>query len=179
VRYVAFLRGIGPGNPNMANARVRAVFEGIGLTDVSTLLTSGNVVFEAPAARRSRLEAEIQAALRSELDISGLAVVRDAKELQRFVDTGPFGSLEHSPGRYLLVTLLKRRGSGSTLPEVPDGSEFRVVGFDADLDAWCTVTEASGQTPRTMTWLERHLGKEVTGRTFPTVERAAGRLRGR
>lgn len=30
-RYAALLRGIGPGNPNMRNDKLRGVFEGLGL----------------------------------------------------------------------------------------------------------------------------------------------------
>jgi uncharacterized protein (DUF1697 family) len=183
VRYAAFLRGIGPGNPNMANARLRAVFEGLGHDDVGSLLTSGNIVFAASpsslsSSARAQLEADIQAALRAELGIDGLTIVRDAEDLAGFVARAPFGSLEHSPQTYLLATFLKHARSDvpSALPAVADGAGFRVVGFDAEAQVLCTVTETPAAASRTMSWLERHLGREITSRTWLTVSRAATRL---
>ncbi len=36
--YAALLRGIMPSNPAMSNARLRGVFEGLGLQDVRSVL---------------------------------------------------------------------------------------------------------------------------------------------
>jgi hypothetical protein len=49
VQHVARLRGIGPVNPAMANANLRRVVEALGYGAVRTVVTSGNVVFDAPA----------------------------------------------------------------------------------------------------------------------------------
>jgi len=52
--YAAFLRGV---LPTIAkNEDLRRCFEDAGFTDVKTVLTSGNVVFRAPAASERALE---------------------------------------------------------------------------------------------------------------------------
>ena len=61
-RYAAFLRGVNLGaKRKTGSAELRSCFEGIGLEDVQTFRTSGNVVFEtgrAPKAARSRKRCE-------------------------------------------------------------------------------------------------------------------------
>jgi hypothetical protein len=43
MRYVALLRGIMPTNPNMKGEKLKAVFEGLGFSNVHTVIASGNV----------------------------------------------------------------------------------------------------------------------------------------
>jgi uncharacterized protein (DUF1697 family) len=51
-RYVAFLRGVSPMNAKMAE--LKRCFEGAGYTDVKTVLSSGNVVFDVRAKSKLR-----------------------------------------------------------------------------------------------------------------------------
>ena len=66
-KYVALLRGIGPGNPNMRNDKLRGVFEKLGFANVQTVISSGNVLFDPPAGgpfkNAKKLEATIEKAL--------------------------------------------------------------------------------------------------------------------
>ena len=48
MRYAAFLRGVSPMNAKMPE--LKRAFEAAGFGDVKTLLSSGNVVFDAPKA---------------------------------------------------------------------------------------------------------------------------------
>ncbi len=52
-RYAAFLRGVMPTNAKMPD--VKKAFEAAGFTDVKTLLSSGNVVFDARSASETAL----------------------------------------------------------------------------------------------------------------------------
>jgi uncharacterized protein (DUF1697 family) len=47
-RYLAFLRGVSPMNAKMSE--LKRCFEAAGYTDVKTVLSSGNVAFDARAA---------------------------------------------------------------------------------------------------------------------------------
>ena len=46
MRYVALLRGIGPANPNMRNEKLRGVLEELGLANVASVISSGNLLFD-------------------------------------------------------------------------------------------------------------------------------------
>ena len=49
-RYVAFLRGISPLNARMPELRLS--FEQAGFNQVKTVLTTGNLIFDAPSLER-------------------------------------------------------------------------------------------------------------------------------
>ena len=54
--YVALLRGIAPTNPKMRNNRLREVFEDLGFSNVRTVISSGNVLFETDSSAVRALE---------------------------------------------------------------------------------------------------------------------------
>jgi uncharacterized protein (DUF1697 family) len=106
--YVALLRGVLPTNPNMRNDKFRDVFEGLGFSNVRTVLASGNVVFESPSRSPQKLETEIEKALAERLGIKSATIIRSKSQLQRLVDDQPFQRLEHNRETYLTVTFLKK-----------------------------------------------------------------------
>ncbi len=61
LRYVAFLRGVSPLNAKMRE--LKGCFERVGFTSVKTVLSSGNVVFDARASKESTLEHRAEAAM--------------------------------------------------------------------------------------------------------------------
>lgn len=60
MKYVALLRGIGPSNPNMHGAKLKAAAESAGFKNVQTLLSSGNVIFESPEKNQAVIEAKLE-----------------------------------------------------------------------------------------------------------------------
>src|SRR5688572_21009057 len=108
VNYVAFLRGIGPGNPNMANDKLRGVLEELGFSDVRSFISSGNLVFRSDETDIRNLEGKIERAWPEKLGFTSATVVRSREQLQKIVDTNPFEGLTHSEKTYLLVTLFQK-----------------------------------------------------------------------
>jgi len=61
MRYVALLRGINVGGANkLSMADLKRAFEDAGMTEVSTYINSGNVLFTADREDRQRLTDELQ-----------------------------------------------------------------------------------------------------------------------
>src|SRR5688572_17702095 len=65
-RYAAFLRGVSPMNAKMP--QLKAAFEAAGFTDVTTVLSSGNVVFNANRASEASLQHKAEVAMTKRLD---------------------------------------------------------------------------------------------------------------
>ncbi len=173
MRYVALLRGIGPINPNMRNEKLRGVFEALGFGNVATVITTGNVVFDADTDDAAAIEDTVEAAWPERLGFRSTTIVRSADELHDLIDAAPFGDLAHGAVTSLDVTFLKHEGDlGVELPYTPDGGAFTVL-CDAGR-ALCTVS--TGNRPEFPRLFERRLGKEITTRTWRTVERIAARL---
>src|SRR5262245_3865248 len=82
-RYVAFLRAVGPMNASMP--ALKRCFERAGFADVRTLLSSGNVVFDARAAFERALERKAEAAMAKELGRTFLTIVRPVDALKRLI----------------------------------------------------------------------------------------------
>lgn len=191
--WCALLRGIGPGNPNMRNEKLRGVFEELGFTDVASVISSGNIIFSADpneslhdggtmgSPERARAESRIQAALHETLGIEGGTVLRSRAELESLAAAAPFGDREHSRTTYLLVTFLKDPsvidpGRLAELPE-PPSSAVQMLGRDLPAGALLSVTDTTAaKTPDVMAWLERSFGRDITTRTWRTMTRILTRM---
>jgi len=106
-KYVAYLRGISPLNPNMRNEKLRALFTALNFTNVKTIISSGNVLFETPAQDVKALEATIEKAIQADLGFTSTTIIRSQRQLRILVDENPFNGLEHTQKTNLAVTFLK------------------------------------------------------------------------
>ena len=80
--HVALLRGVNVGRAKrVAMADLRALVEGLGYTEVRTLLNSGNVVFAAPGVPSDEAASRIANGLRETLSVSAAVSVLTAAEL--------------------------------------------------------------------------------------------------
>lgn len=128
-RYVALLRGINVGGRNPVPMKdLRAVMEGLvidgaGLSDVSTYIQSGNVLFETDAPRGD-LETGIEAALEKRFGVPLVVVVRSHRQLTSVVARAPAGfgadpDTYYSDAVFLKAPLTSRQVMG--LVELRDG----------------------------------------------------------
>ncbi len=158
MQYAAFLRGIGPGNPNMRGPKLCSVFERLGFTKVASVISSGNVVFETTSRNSAALEKAVEEALPKYLGFQRLVIIRSRTELQQLVKRQPFQGQKHGQGHYLIVSFPKNKRAA------PAG----VV---------CTAIDQTRDQPQeVMTDLERKYAKAVTTRTWLTVERVLRKM---
>ncbi len=141
-------------NPNHANAKLREVFEGLGFNNVRTVISSGNVLFESNAKSTATLEVKIEEALSSKLGILGAVHIRNKEELEKLIKKDPFKGKTHSRETYLVVTFTK--------------SGVREI--------FNEITVNKGEAPQFMNQLEKKHGKEITTRTWRTVERVLQKM---
>ncbi len=176
-RYAALLRGIMPSNPNMSNEKLRGVFTGLGFESVASVLSSGNIVFATEETPGAELEDRIQEALNAELGIPGGTVIRDHSELRALLDRDPFAGYTHGRETYLTVTFFK--DSAHSRVEMPADTDPRtkVVGYDDQARAFLSIIDNSvPNSPNFMMWLERNYGKNITTRTWLTVQRVVKKM---
>jgi uncharacterized protein (DUF1697 family) len=177
-RYVALLRGIAPSSRNMTNDKLRGVFEELGFAAVGSVLASGNITFRTSEADVPFLERRIEEALVSRLGVSSRTIIRECSELRELVDSEPFPGLTHQPQTYLTATFVK---DAATVPDVwprEAGQRTRVVRYDTVARAVLAVTDNSvpGDASGFMSWLEKTCGKDITTRSWLTVQRVVKKL---
>jgi uncharacterized protein (DUF1697 family) len=155
----------------MHNDKLRGVFEGLGFENVRTVISSGNVIFESPSRSVRELEQTIEAAFPKQLGFTSTTIIRSQAQIRKLIDRDPFQGMTHSQKSSLNVTFLKqKRKTDIRFPYKPDRRDYELLGmYDG---AICSVIDlTSSRTPDLMAWLEKQFGKEITTRTWKTVER--------
>jgi uncharacterized protein (DUF1697 family) len=175
---VAFLRGIAPMNPDMRNERLREVCRDLGLENVQTVISSGNVIFDSDAPDKSELEDLIEDAWPARLGFSSTTILRTREHIADLVASNPFGDLTHGPESYLLVTFAKHPLQiDFELPHQPPDRDYTLIGATSD-ELFSVTDTVNSPTPDVMNWVETRFGKEISSRTWLTVRRIHDRMRG-
>lgn len=167
-RYAAFLRGVSPMNAQMP--ALKRCFEAEGFSDVRTLLSSGNVVFNARSSPIATLERRVEKAMLAGLGRSFDSFVRSTMYLQALIESDPFGEFSLPPSAKRVIAFLRQPAEGSVmLPIERDGASIlKATDFEV-LAAY--VPNPNG--PIFMQLLERTFGKSITTRTLDTVRKCA------
>ncbi|MBI2657130.1 DUF1697 domain-containing protein [Candidatus Woesearchaeota archaeon] len=172
-KYAALLRGITPANPNMKNEKLRFLFEKLGFSNVQTVISSGNVLFESKSKNIKKLEAMIEKAL-PKLGFKSTTIIKSKEQLQQLIDKNPFKGMEDTTKSRLNVTFLKNEPKTS-LKFPHHGKGCTILGIYED--AACSSIDLTGtKTPDLMLFLEKQFGKEITTRTWKTVNRIIGKM---
>jgi uncharacterized protein (DUF1697 family) len=89
VRYVAFLRGINVGGRTIKMVELTSYFEESGYGEVTTVLQTGNVIFES-AEGMPALKQTIEAGLSARFNYSAHVQIYPLTKVNRIVDASPF-----------------------------------------------------------------------------------------
>ena len=168
-RFVAFLRGINVGgHKKVPMATLRGLLEGLGYTEVATLLQSGNAVFTSKERSTAAASQRIEAALVAELGFSVAVVVRTRDELAAAITANPFGGSPGDPSRFL-VLFLSAPPDPARLREIDEAAflpdEFRVVGREI----YARLPEGIADSKLVQILGGKHLGVTATARNWNTV----------
>ncbi|RYY39287.1 MAG: DUF1697 domain-containing protein [Sphingomonadales bacterium] len=135
MRWAAMLRGINLGKRQLKSAELKAVIEGLGFTEVKTLLASGNVVFTAPGATREALETQIHAALAEVTGLKSDIFVRTPEEMAAVLAANPFADAAADRPSFLVVTFHRKPVDAAAVDALMvshDGPE-RAAAIDREL----------------------------------------------
>jgi uncharacterized protein (DUF1697 family) len=173
MRYAAFLRAVNLGrNRRVSGTELCAIFEELGLEEVASFQTSGNVVFEASGDASARIEEALERVLGYEVTI----FLRKASEVRKIAAHEPFSAqqVKASKGK-LQVLMLSAKPSAATRKKVLAlATDDDLLEFGERELYWLP----SGGTMES-TLDTKEIGKLVgptTQRTKGTVERLASKF---
>ena len=179
-QYIAFLRGINVGGHRVKMERLREIFEETGLSDVSTFIASGNVVFSAESRDVARLKADIENRLEEALGYEVATFIRSRSQLATLSAADPADAQhEEMPEASSYVILL---GSTSS-PEIrtalasltSDTDSFRFSGTEI----FWRIRGKLSESPLFGKGMEGALrGTPNTMRNMNTLRRWAAKLAG-
>ena len=167
-RYAAFLRGVSPMNAKMPE--LKRCFEASGFGNVKTMLSSGNVVFDARAASEMALARKIEAAMSKRIGRTFFTIVRAVDSLRQLVQSDPFAGFRAAANAKRVVTFLHEPpASNQALPPETQGARILAV---RDREVFTIYVPQPGN-PFFMALIERTFGKNLTTRTWDTVKKCA------
>jgi uncharacterized protein (DUF1697 family) len=148
-------------------AGLRALIEGLGGTDVGSLLNSGNVVFTHARTSARTLAVHIREALAAEMRVDAPVIVLDAVELDAIAAENPLAGPSTDPSRLLVAIPARSEHLGVLAPLARDswGREKLAVGPRAAY-LWCPDGVAASRLWKAV---NQALGGDVTSRNWDTV----------
>jgi uncharacterized protein (DUF1697 family) len=171
-RQIALLRGINVGRAKrVAMADLRKLVADLGYADVRTVLNSGNVVYDCPAAAVDPCEAatRIEEALVLKLGVGARVTVLDAEQLAHVVEDNSLHPLADDPSRLLVAVLNNPADRERLLPLAHQSWEpeaFALGRWAAYL--WCADGILASRAAAAM---GKVLGDAVTTRNWTTISK--------
>jgi uncharacterized protein (DUF1697 family) len=167
-RYAAFLRGVMPTNAKMPE--LKKCFEEAEFSDVRTLLSSGNVVFDAKKASEAVLERRAETAMQQRLGRTFYTIVRPVSRLSEIIEADPFARFQLGANAKRVITFLREpHDAGLSLPIEVEGA--RILAMDGREIFTAYVPSPRG--PVFMTLIQKTFGENATTRTWDTVRKCS------
>jgi len=134
MRFVALLRGINVGGKNVIKmAELKACFESIGLSDVTTFIQSGNVFFGTDERSIAKMTEKVEEGLSKCFDYNSRVVIVSHEQLKNAVKHAPSGfGRKPAKYRYDVVFLRKPLSPAEAMKSVTakDGIDEAFAGTD-------------------------------------------------
>jgi uncharacterized protein (DUF1697 family) len=155
---------------NAKMPELKRAFESVGFTNVKTVLSSGNVVFDSRAKSDSALARQAEKAMQENLDRTFLTIVRSTKALCELIDADPYGAFRLPAKSKHVITFLRKAPTAElSLPlKLNDARILAVRGQEV-----LTSYVPSPGSPEFMRLIEKTFGTDITTRTLDTVKKCA------
>jgi uncharacterized protein (DUF1697 family) len=164
---IALLRGINIGpRQRVSMPELRKLIEGLGYTDVETLVQSGNVVFTS-RAKPATLEKQLEQEIEQRLGVDPAVVVRTRDELAAAIEANPF-EVPSNP-KDLHVTFLSGK------PDADVRKKLEAIDFGVDRlafagrEIYIAYDNGMGRSELAKQLGRAKLGVEATDRNWNTV----------
>ena len=154
---------------NAKMSELRKAFEAAGFTDVTTRLSSGNVIFSAATSSETALQHKAEAAMMQQLNHSFRTIVRPIDDLREMLARDPYRKFKLRKDAKRIVTFLRGKPAKTKLPVELDGTSI----LSTNGREVFSVSIPTPKGPVFMTLIEKMFGKAVTTRTWETVIKVA------
>ena len=175
IKYVALLRGINVGGHRMIKKdELTEIFTSAGLTEVQTLLASGNVVFSSPETSEATLSALIEKSLESALGYDIAVMVRTIQYMQELLMMEPFAEFLQPSAKFYVTFLTREPDTIPDLPiDLPDQNAI-AVGLNEREFFSVSLKGEDGRYGDFCPFIKKAFGKQpVTTRNWNTVVKLA------
>ncbi|HSI60864.1 MAG TPA: DUF1697 domain-containing protein [Ideonella sp.] len=175
-RHVAFLRAINVGGRLVKKEALKAIFEGLALKDVQTVIASGNVIFDGGRSAEATLVKRIEQGLHGALGFEVDTFVRTAAEMARIAAWRPAGCEDLPDDHNLLVGFLSQPLSAEQAAVLPAMGTAHDALFGHERELWWLCRGRQSDSLLGSGQPERRLKLRTTFRKSTTVQLIADLL---
>jgi uncharacterized protein (DUF1697 family) len=169
--FVALLRGVNVGGNNMISMKsLKASFEAMGFTNVSTYINSGNIIFQSMEDDPRKLEKKIEQMLSSDYQLESKVVLRSLPEMEKLVKSLPQNWGDDSDWRFNVIFLRHSIDSEKILDELPANSDVEEVLYRPGTLLW-SVQASEANRSKFVKLSTRKSFKDMTVRNLNTTRK--------
>ena len=169
--FVALLRGVNVGGNNMISMKsLKASFEAMGFTNVSTYINSGNIIFQSKEGDARKLEIKIEQMLSSDYQLESKVVLRSLSEMEKLVKALPKNWGDDGDWRFNVIFLRHSIDSEKILEELPANSDVEEVLYRPGTLLW-SVQASEANRSKFVKLSTRKSFKEMTVRNLNTTRK--------
>jgi uncharacterized protein (DUF1697 family) len=174
-RYVALFRGINVGRAKaISMADLAPVFTALGYTKVTTVLRSGNVVFESRATMPIDAAAHVEAAVLTATGVQSSVLLLHSALFSAILDANPLATIA-TDGSKSFVTFVSSMPAAVELPEAHAIAPERLAVGPAAVYQWIPGGSLQTRVPKSF-W--KQFDAPVTARNWNTVRKLRALLDG-
>lgn len=167
-RRLLFLRAVNVGKAQLPMARLRAIAEDLGATEVSTYIASGNLLCVPPAGGAARFDRAVEKAVESEFGFFREVVSRSRSEVEAALAAHPFEVVEPKFSYLSFLTAAPSAAGIEAAADVPThDDEWQVIGADLHI----RYAAGAGRAYLDDKKLYRKFGVTGTSRNLNTVRK--------
>ncbi len=168
-KWIALFRAIGPATyKKMSMQDLRQSCEQAGLTNVSTYIASGNLIFTS-TIRKAQLNVLLHKILTG-YDLDNEVVLRTPLELKKVISAEPFSDAAKDRPNHLLIVFLNKKPNSTAVNALAtrNGPE-RILALDRELCV--NYKEGIARSKLTPAVIEQHLKQPGTARNWNTLNK--------
>ncbi len=168
-KYIAFLRGINVGNIRIKMTDLKACFEQLGCTNVTTFLQTGNVVFNSDKNIQD-LKIIIEKGLSETFKYEAYVLLYEFDNLQKIIDNYPF---EKEENHHAYVIFMDKKSVFEELKTLAQtvGEEASKIAFGDTFFYWKVVVGETLHTPFAKIMAKAKYKSSTTTRNINTLEK--------
>ncbi|MCM4158194.1 DUF1697 domain-containing protein [Gramella sp. AN32] len=177
MKFIGFLRGINVGGKHkLPMDDLKKVLSNMGYTNISTVLNSGNIIFESEEISAKTIESDITLKLKKEFHFDTPTIIIKADDIKKIYRYDPFSKVKIDKNIRLYITFLKSvLKSKISIPWISEDNSFRIIKIEDKMVLSVLDLNIAG-TIDAMKNLEKLTGKNVTTRNWNTVEKIVKKL---
>ena len=172
--HIALLRAINVGGHNKVTmSDLRDLCGNLGLVGATSLLQSGNLVFQSNRLTGAALEKLLEEETARRLNISADYLVRSAAEWRKIIARNPFPKEAENDPAHLLVMFLKTAPPANSVDALRSAIQGPEVICSDGKQLYIVYPAGIGRSKLTGALIEKNVGSRGTGRNWNTVLKLA------